>query len=129
MPDWYNQKVWFLHHTINVRGRCSWNTVAEDGRIAALQQDTQPSPKVPHCLPLLLPCLACKSCSQLPYLPHCCRVPAAKGLYSQGKEGNSLSPAVLCCSPRLPVKGEGEGIARCGCSFSNGGPLERNDSY
>ena len=54
-------------------------------------------------------------------------MPAAEGLYSQGKEGNALPPAVLCCSPRLPVKGKGEGIAGCGGSLSKGGPLERID--
>ena len=59
MQDWYNYKVWYLYHTINMRGRISWHTIAKDGGIPALQQDAQPSPKVPHSLPLLLPCLAC----------------------------------------------------------------------
>ena len=89
MQGWYNYKVWYLYHTINMRGRISWHAIAKDGSIPALQQDAQPSPKVPHSFPLLLPCLACQSCSQLPHLPHCCRVPAAEGLHGQGEEGDA----------------------------------------
>ena len=91
MLGWYNHRVWFLHHTIDVRGRCSWHAVAKDSSIAALEKYAQPSPKVPHCLSLLLPCLACQSCSQFPHFAHCCRMPAAKGLCCQGKECNALT--------------------------------------
>ena len=62
MLGWYIQ-MWQLYHTINEWRWMRTHMVAKDCRVATLQQCAKPPQKFPHSLPLLLPTLACQSCS------------------------------------------------------------------
>ena len=87
------------------------HSIAQNGGIAPLEEDSQPAPEVGCCLGLLLPRVPGKGCSQFLNLPLRSGVPTAKGFGDEGKESNPLPPALLLCSIRLPAVCVVQGVA------------------
>ena len=88
-----------------------WNTVTNDRRIAPLEENTQPAPKVGDRLCLVLPSVPSQGSSELLHLSHCAGVPTTKGLGHQRQEGDALSSALLLCPIYFPGVGMVKGMA------------------